>query len=191
MTHFEHALDVTLGDRIEGGYSNNPKDRGGPTNMGMSLRAVRALDAEGKLSAFLKDEFDVNDDGLIDEADVPGWTRSAAERFYAQFYWEPIKGDELPWPLALLAFDSAVNEGVGSAIRHLQRTVRVAEDGIIGPATLAAARRYALTAGELMLRQFSVNRLDRYRGLADADEFFRGWSGRVLDTYVEGLKEIA
>jgi lysozyme family protein len=185
------ALDVILGDRIEGGYSNHPKDRGGPTNRGVSLRAVRALDFDKRLPAFLKDEFDVNDDGVIDGDDVPGWTYDTAVKFYERFYWQAISADELPWPLSLLVFDSAVNEGVGTAIRHLQRTVRVPDDGVIGPQTRAAAHRYAHEAGELLLRQYSVNRLDRYRKLDEVETFFRGWTGRVLDTYVEALKEAA
>lgn len=188
---YEAAVAVVLRDSIEGGYSNNPNDRGGPTNRGMSLRAVSALDRDKRLPLFLKAEFDVDNDGDIDALDVPGWTHETALKFYRQFYWEPIQGDALPWPVGMLVFDSAVNEGIVSAILHLQRTVRVPEDGMLGPQTLAAVRRLSRDAGELLLRQFCVHRLDRYRTLSDAGIFFKGWAGRVLDTYVEALKESA
>jgi lysozyme family protein len=189
VSHFETALGVVLIE--EGGFSNHPRDRGGATQLGISLRAVRRLDAEKRLPLYLKEAFDVDDDGDIDEADVPGWTREMAVAFYRRFYWDAIHGDNLPWPLSLIVFDSAVNEGVTTAIKHLQRTVRVLEDGIFGAMTRLATERYSKQAPELLFRQMSVNRLDRYRGLDEADEFFRGWAGRTIDIYVEALKEIA
>jgi lysozyme family protein len=189
--HYDTALALVLSDRIEGGYSNNPRDPGGPTNRGMSLRAVRDLDAEGRLDEFLREQFDINKDGQIDSDDVPGWTMEAARAFYKRFYWDAASCDLIPWPLGLLVFDSAVNEGVRTAIIHLQRAVRVDEDGIMGTNTRLAAERYSRTTPDLLLRQFQICRLDRYRQLKDAETFFRGWAGRVLDLYVEALKEVA
>jgi len=191
---FEHAVGFVLRASIEGGYSNNPRDRGGPTNRGISLRAVRQLDADKRLPAFLRAELDIDADGDIDGDDVPGWTRETALKFYRLFYWDAIHGDLLPWPLALIVFDAAVNQGVDSAVRQLQQLCRIPEDGIVGSVTIAEAARLAGADDaqhEWAARRLIVARLARYRTLADADVFFDGWAGRMLDLYVEVLKENA
>jgi len=45
---------------IEGGFVNDPHDKGGATNHGMSIRAVADLDSRNKLPEFLKKQLDVD-----------------------------------------------------------------------------------------------------------------------------------
>lgn len=185
------ALGFVLLAKIEGGFSNDPADRGGPTNLGISLRAVRGLDADRKLSAFLRAELDVDDDGDLDIDDVKGWTRATAEKFYRAEYWDAVRGDLLPWPLSLIMFDAAVNQGAGAAIKVLQRVLRVTEDGVIGPATIAAANRaHKLDPQELCLRVV-VGRLDRYRHAPTVEAHFRGWAARMLNLHAKAMREVA
>ena len=49
-----------------------------------------------------------------------------------------MKGDRLPRGFAFQALDAAVNHGVGTSVRWMQRAAGVAEDGSFGPVTLAA-----------------------------------------------------
>lgn len=131
MDKFERALQAAF--RFEGGFSNDPDDRGGKTNMGITH-------------------------GTLSRARINGWvpkdvtietlTREQAETIYRKGYWEPIKGDELPSPIAEIVFDCAINHGVGGAGRLLQRAINsmnlttpLTVDGIIGPKTLAAVAR--------------------------------------------------
>ena len=44
----------------------------------------------------------------------------------------------MPPSIALLVFDSAINSGIGRAVRWLQDAASVAQDGVIGPRTLQA-----------------------------------------------------
>lgn len=181
----ETSLKILFLDAIEGGFSDHPHDPGGPTNHGLSLRAVSLLDADRRLTPFLKDRLDKDDDGDVDVHDVKAWTREDTIDFYRQEYWNKIRGAELPAQLAVVTFDSAVNEGVPTAIPHLQRALGVKVDGVIGPDTLAAAdsaTRMLFRAGNQreLIAEMTSRRLQRYRGLARAETFFRGWARRSV-----------
>lgn len=178
---FHSAVSAVLAKNIEGGYSNNPNDRGGATNRGISIREVRRLDADVKLDAYLRKAFDVNKDGEITEADVPGWSEPIAVYFYRNHYWDVIRGNELPHSIALMTFDSAVNEGTPRAILHLQRALGVTPDGIVGPDTIAAAivaANRSIVSDLTVPEKMFLSRVDRYRTLDDADTFFKGWLTR-------------
>jgi lysozyme family protein len=178
--------------RAEGGFVNNPKDPGGATNLGMSLRAVSRLDADGHLAPHLRELLDVDDDGDIDVEDVKQWTPEIATEFYRRFYWDAARCDELPWPLSLAVFDSCVLEGKVVAVHHLQQAIGLAGpqlDGILGPKTLQTAALVMSAVPDHTLRELIVLRLERLSGLHNAPTFFRGWAARMLDLYVEVLKE--
>ena len=176
---FEKAFRAVMAKDIEGGFVNDPNDPGGATNMGVSLREVRRLDADKKLSKFLFARFDVDKDGDIDERDVPWWDEALARDFYLEFYWNVIRGSGLPGPLAIVAFDSAVNEGTTKAAMHLQRCLGVATDGKVGPKTIAAAWAWRIKPGGLRPEEeVFMSRLERYASLRDQQLYFAGWARR-------------
>jgi lysozyme family protein len=72
--------------------------------------------------------------------------------------------------------DAAVNHGIGNAIRWLQRAADLADDGIVGPRTLA--RVGDCDAADLVLR-FNAERLDFYTKLSTWGTFGKGWARRV------------
>ena len=82
---FQKAVQRLLGH--EGGYSNDPEDRGGETNFGISSKAHPGIDVKN-----LKED--------------------EAKQIYLRDYWEPLGADKLPEPVRELAFDSAVQHGV-------------------------------------------------------------------------------
>lgn len=75
----------------EGGFSNNPKDPGGPTFKGVCLRDFPEL----------KDK--IMGKSLTDE--------EAAQLVYLPKYWVPAGCDSLLYPLDCVVFDMAVNMG--------------------------------------------------------------------------------
>src|SRR5262249_17468180 len=122
---------------MEGGYTEDPYDPGGPTNLGITLADF----ARDKGVAVTADSFGT----LRDE--LKAIPKATAARIYRARYWEAARCPELPPPLAFFHFDAAVNQGVGAAARMLQEAVRVPVDGLIGPVTLAeAAARPAAAA---------------------------------------------
>lgn len=177
---FNEAVTAVLSKNIEGGFVNDPDDPGGPTNHGMSLVEVQRLDADEKLREFIRAHFDVNHDGVIDIADVKDWTDEDAREFYHEFYWKPVRGSDLPRPLAIIVFDSAVNEGVQKAATHLQRSIGgISVDGIIGDETVEAAWGWRIEEGGFRPEEeVFLSRLNRYSTLTKAPKFFPGWARR-------------
>lgn len=149
---FDQAVDFVLGERIEGGYSNDPRDPGGETKFGIAKRSHPGVN-------------------------IRALTREDAIAIYKAEYWDAARCDDLPGAIAVAVFDSAVNQGVGVAIRLLQKAAGVTADGVIGPKTLAAVE--AAEPGELLV-QFLGWRLRRYAFTGQAATFMRGWANRVL-----------
>jgi lysozyme family protein len=79
--------------------------------------------------------------------DIANLSLADAQAIYHRDYFVPVGGDRLPGPLALLAFDAAVNSGVGNAARWLQRAVGVPDDGAVGPQTITAATKLSAASG--------------------------------------------
>ncbi len=161
---FERALAHVL--EMEGGFTDDPHDPGGPTNRGITL-GVFAAWRKVTLSAANRASL-VRDLKAIDPATV--------REIYRRRYWDPAHCADLPAPLALMQFDAAVNHGVGTAIRFLQEAVDAGVDGEVGPETRTAVARAPLDA---TLEVYAAIRIRRYRALPHFWRFGRGWLRRV------------
>ena len=135
----------------EGGYVNDPRDPGGETKYGISKRAYPTVD-------------------------IASLTLEQAKAIYKRDYWDRAQCDALPPGVAFQLFDTAVNSGIGQAIRFLQRAVGVADDGVMGAMTMSAVRR--LDAESLAAR-FNGQRLEFMTKLSTWDTFGRGWARRI------------
>ncbi|MBI5267312.1 MAG: peptidoglycan-binding protein [candidate division Zixibacteria bacterium] len=150
----------------EGGYANNPNDKGGETFKGIS-RKYHSDWPGWKRVDLLKTSPDFP---RIAEAD-PDLT-GAVGVFYRVEYWNRIKGDDIPQQeIAEYLFDTAVNFGTGptdpdgasiylqSALNEMGATLTV--DGVIGPATLSALRTLgsAASSRELLMWKLTRRRL--------------------------------
>lgn len=152
--NFDAAFDRLLGH--EGGYSNHPSDPGGETMWGITARVARAQGYTGAMR------------------DMP---RDVAKSIYRKMYWGACRCDELPEPAAFLVFDAAVNSGVRQAVMWLQAAVGTTQDGVIGPATLAATA----SVNPLVLgTKLCSLRLDFMTSLPTWAQFGKGWTRRIL-----------
>lgn len=107
--------------RWEGGYVNDPADRGGATHMGVTQRTYDTWRTKnGKRPQPVRN---------ISQQEV--------EDIFREDYWRAAHCDELVWPLNLAVADTAFNSGPSRAIKLLQQAVGAAPDGIFGPGTLA------------------------------------------------------
>jgi lysozyme family protein len=157
---------------IEGGYSDDPFDPGGPTNKGITLAdyaAFKNVTLNAASYERLKTEL-----RRIPSGDV--------ERIYLDRYWRSARCPDLPPPLAHFHFDCAVNQGVGGAARMLQAALGVTVDGAIGPLTLAAARTRPISR---TLERYAEIRRKRYRSLRHFWRFGRGWLARVDKAFAQ------
>lgn len=105
-------------------------------------------------------------------------TRRQAREIYRVAYWGRARADDYDPAIGFQLFDAAVNHGIGNAIRFLQRAVGVADDGIVGPQTVAAINSMQTTD---VLARFNAERLDFYTRLSTWPSFGRGWARRVAE----------
>jgi lysozyme family protein len=141
---FDITLDYTL--REEGGFGNNPSDRGGPTNFGVTQGTYDlyrdSIDAPRRSVRLIKRT------EMVGIYHVNYWRDASCHKFCVE---QP--------DLALIHFDTAVNCGVGIAIRFLQSVAKVKIDGKIGPITLAAVKACDLKAAG---KEYLYLRYQRY-----------------------------
>lgn len=136
----------------EGGYVNHPDDPGGETKYGITKRDHPHLD-------------------------IKNLTVADAKAIYKQNYWLAARCDDLPWPLSLYVFDAAVNQGPGTAVRLLQKSLGVAQDGVIGNNTRMAIQR---ADQDELSAMYLADRALRYTGTRNFDIFGRGWLKRLF-----------
>ena len=164
--NFDFALRETGG--WEGGYSDHDQDPGGKTMYGITQATLK--------------KWRKSNPG---DMDVRKLTKQEAEKIYHQWYWLPVKGDELPDGGDFAVFDMAVNAGPERAIKTLQRAVGVRDDGILGPRTLAAVRAADKKA---LIAQFNALRLNHMKRLRHWPTFKNGWTRRVLGVTQEATR---
>lgn len=116
---FDKIIEIIF--QYEGGYVNDPTDRGGETKFGISKRAHP----------------DIN---------IRDLTKNLAREIYRVDYWIPSRAGKLPVKLRGPYFDMCVNHGQRNAVRILQqacngRGEKIAEDGLIGPQTIGACAK--------------------------------------------------
>jgi lysozyme family protein len=155
----------------EGGYVNNPDDRGGPTNYGIT---------QATLSAWLGRPASV--------AEVQNLDVATAKAIYARNYYTGPHIDQLPSLIQPVMLDAAVNSGPGKAVQWLQQVLNasgygpLAVDGGIGPATIAAANAAATAMGPALNKALIEIRRSFLQGLATSNPsqavFEKGWMAR-------------
>lgn len=167
---FSTVLAVVL--KFEGGYSDNPNDSGGSTNMGITRKTLarwRSVSPWWKLS----------------KAQVRSLTLAETTQIYEALYWAPVRGNELPSGLDLSIFDAGVNSGPGQAVKWLQAVVGESEDGVAGPKTLGAVKNLADLPSAI--DHYNDKRLAFMQSLVGWSTFDRGWARRVASVREQSL----
>ena len=154
-TTFATAVAAVL--KREGGYSNDPRDPGGETNYGISKRAYPDLD-------------------------IRTLTTEQAIAIYRRDYWDAVRGDEMPRPVAWCLFDQAVNRGVVAAIKALQRALGAKPDGVLGPATMAVIKQADTYE---LVEHLQAEAVLAYAALPTFATYGRGWVRRAIGTAME------
>jgi len=150
--------------RWEGGYVDHPNDPGGKTNKGVTQVVYDAWRRDlGQSPRSVRD----SEDREVHDS-------------YQQNYWRSARCDSLEVPLDVAQFDTAVNRGVGRAIRFLQAAVGTTVDGQFGPGT----QRAVDTADANVAIVAYCNERERYyRRLvernAKLEVFLKGWLNRL------------
>lgn len=173
-TAFDRSMVRLL--QVEGGFGNLVNDRGGATRFGITERVARAYGYGG---------------------DMRNLPVDLATRIYREQYWAPLKLEEISHLSERVAdemFDQAVNTGVATVGRFLQRALNalnrdgadyqdVEVDGFVGAVTVRALGAYLALRGangeQVLLRALNCLQGARYLELAEWDRsqeaFLFGW----------------
>ena len=169
MSDFDRAFEIIIGN--EGGYQNNPLDRGNWTGGQIDKGELRGTKYGISAAAYPRlniQSLSVNDAKLI----------------YKRDYWDAAKCEQYPYHVSLQVFDAAVNHGVSRAILMLQEALDVKVDGVVGPITIGSAIK--CEAGWFKAR-FNGVRLSFYTDLSEVQwaTFGKGWARRVSKNLME------
>lgn len=109
----------------EGGLANDPVDRGGLTNMGVTLETWKSVG------------YDKTGDGIVDGSDLKLLTKQDVINVLKKHYWDRWKADHIrSQSLANILVDWVWASGAWG-VKIPQRVLGVPVDGIVGPMTLS------------------------------------------------------
>jgi lysozyme family protein len=156
MADFRTAVLITIDN--EGGYVDNPNDKGGPTKYG-----ITQSDMPGKVIADL--------------------TTADAVAYYAEHYWKPLYSQITDQDIVNKLFDMGVLFGTGEAAYLLQRALNFLPPQwtkIFDEPTLLATNA---TDPADLLKRYKMHLLAHAMNIANANpnnrEFITGWSRRI------------
>lgn len=178
MANFDIAVNKTL--EVEGVFSHDKDDLGGPTKYGITEAVARACGYAGEMKAMPLD---------------------TAKEIYRNKYWNTLGLQHFPDSAQAVAnelFDTAVNMGVGKACAFLQSALNLLNkkatlwadipvDGQMGPTTLDTVlkclgqdARYR----DALYKALNGEQYARYKEITaarpDNETFFLGWILRRL-----------
>jgi lysozyme family protein len=178
LDHFYRAIERTMA--FEGGWSDDPDDRGGRTKYGITEGTWQTFRNRGLWK------------GAILPTDVANITREHAIHVYMHLYWDAIHLSELQSGIvSARVFDCAVNSGTGRAVKLLQQAHNaivpdgwgeLKTDGIMGAITIRAINRLSEKYEQALLGAFNAMRFNYYSTIIQNNQsqrkFVRGWSAR-------------
>lgn len=166
MNRFDTCLKFVL--EREGGYVDDPTDRGGETNQGVTQRVYNQY--RGKIGLSLRSVKNITSDEVY--------------AIYKIDYWNRAKCQILNEPIDLMTFDAAVNHGPGRAVKLLQDALGVNVDGQFGPVSIQALQEeYSACRVRELVEQVLAVRQAFYDQIIQNDpsqkKFERGWKNRL------------
>lgn len=166
--NFNNSLALVL--KSEGGYSDNPVDPGGRTNLGVTQSVWEEWVGHP-----------------VDEKVMRNLTPEYVAPMYKKKFWQPCFGDDLPKGLDYAVFDFAVNAGPGRAVKTLQSAIGCLPDGVIGAKTMGAINDADVCS---VIQNFCNARAEFYKGLKTFPVFGKGWLNRIEDVKLNATNMI-
>lgn len=158
----------------EGGYVNDKDDRGGATNMGITISTWRAVG------------YDKDNDGDIDEQDIKLLSPDDFTKVLRK-YWDRWQADKINnQSVANILVDWVWGSGKWGIIIP-QRILKLNDDGIVGGFTLNAVNsadsKWLFTEIFIAREKFLQNIVDKD---SSQKKFYKGWMNRLKDfKYIE------
>ena len=149
--------------QLEGGYTNHPEDKGGPTNLGITLKTYREYCGQEKTIK-----------------DLQNMSYGTWEKIMKDLYWDRVKGDKIEnQSLAEIVADWCVNSGL-TGVMKVQEILGCKPDGIVGPITLSLINT---SDAELLFDRIWKARQQFYINIVKKNPkqklFMNGWMNRL------------
>ena len=163
----------------EGNFVNDPLDKGGATNKGVTIAVWKA---QG---------YDKDGDGDIDVADLKLITVEDATNIMKKNYWDRWKADQIKnQAVANTLVDWVWGSGAWG-IKIPQRILGVKDDGVVGDKTLEALNKQN---PKEFLEKLYLARFNFLDGIVASNpsqkRFIKGWKNRMNDLILHNKKFI-
>lgn len=150
--------------RWEGGFVDDPLDKGGATNKGITIGTFRSFYGQDATVEQLKN--------ITDEQ----WLC-----IFKSGYWNKWKADEInSQSVANICVDWAWTSGIGTSIKQVQRLLGVSADGIVGKDTLNAINT---ADSKVLFDKIHAKRVEFVEDIVRRDpsqsHFLEGWKNRI------------
>ena len=162
----------------EGGLVDDPVDKGGKTNRGITEATLRAAIQQGLVPKTVTIESLTYD-------------LESVRKIYEHNYYLRAKCHHMPHPVAFAHFDASVHHGIGNSSRFIQRTLNVFGakldvDGAIGPLTLTALNSITEKVDLLLIVKVYCDIRKSFcdaivRNYPEQQKFYKGWINRIND----------
>ena len=156
--------------QFEGGYVNDPTDRGGATNMGITLKSWQAIG------------YDKNGDGVIDESDIKLLICDDFTIILKKYFWDKWHADDINSQGIAEILVDWVWGSWEAGFKRPQKILGVVPDGLIGSHTIAAINNHP--DPQCLFNAIQQDRLKFIDEIiADHPEqirFEKGWKNRIL-----------
>ena len=154
--------------KYEGGWSNHPADRGGQTNMGITLRTWKSCG------------YDKDEDGDIDADDLRMISEDNVFDIFKKNYWDRWKGDDIVnQDIANILVDWVWLSGK-HAITITQELLGVKPDGIVGAKTLGSLNNMDMVSFFYEIKNARIEFIENIIKRTPSQSIFRrGWMNRL------------
>ena len=147
----------------EGGYSDNPNDRGGATNSGVTLAVYQSVYGKSKT-----------------KNDLKRMTSDQWDYIFTKLYWNKWKADEIKnQSIANILVDWIWMSGYGT-IKKIQSLFGLTADGIVGNKTISYINSHDQ---EEVFNKIWNRRKQFYESLVNNNQsqkvFLKGWMNRL------------
>lgn len=161
----KNVLDLCAKELMvsEGGFTDDPRDRGNWTSGVIGKGECKGTKYGISAMAYPNE-------------DIKNMTQERAIELFKKDYWDKCKCDDLPDALSIIVSDCAYNSGCSRANKILQKCLGVTEDGIIGKQTLGAIQKQNL---QELCWKYHDNRIEFLKSLSTWDVYGNGWKKRV------------
>lgn len=176
VNSFDTAVEKVL--KAEGGYTNDPRDRGNWTT-----GVVGEGECKGTKYGISAMSYP--------HLDIVNLTLNQAKDIYRKDYWDAIGLDSLHPILAAQVFDAAVQHGSATAVKLLQRVIGLNADGKLNTATI---KTLEYMDQKLLTFQYIAKRLEYYASIKTFSVYGKGWVNRMvanITDVVQACSEVA